>query len=117
MYNKLTKQVGDIKTDILHSRINLQLAVNDSSNKKLTAFKRILTSVKITKPGSNLAIQIYNVPFLVVDQPMDESNLGREFLKKIGFNLHDHLTEVRDSIDGQNLDQIDPKAFKLPRLQ
>ena len=117
MCNKLTKQVGSIKTNILPSRINLQFAVNVSSNKIFTASKRMLNSVKRIMQGGNIPIHIYNVPFLVVNQPTDESILGKEYLKKIGLNLHDHLTEVRDSIDGQNVEHIDPEKFNLPRLR
>lgn len=44
---------------------------------------------------------------------MDEVLLGRPFLKKIGFNLTDHVECVRDQIDNKDINEIDVEKLKI----
>ncbi len=54
------------------------------------------------------------VPFLVVDQPMEEVLLGRPFLKAIGFDLESHLEKVGRYVDGKHMDVSSPLASSPP---
>lgn len=44
---------------------------------------------------------------------MDEVFPGEPFLKKIGFNLTDHLERVRHQIDNKDINKIDDETHKV----
>lgn len=68
---------------ILADPIKLSTAISSTTSNPITftASRRVTLSVTIILPNTHLPIRIHGVPFLVVDQEMDEALLGRPFLK------------------------------------
>lgn len=58
-------------------------------------------------------MRIKDVEFFVVDQDMSEALLARPFLKAIGFNLHEHLLQVRHHIDGKSINDLVSRGPKF----
>ena len=101
---------------VLEKPISLNCAINTGKDIPFTASKRVEISITIFLPGSKLPLRVHKVPFIVVDQKMDETIIGRPFLKRIGFNLHDHLIRSQCRIDGKNFEDIDTEEVKLAAL-
>ena len=64
----------------------------------------------------NLPIRIHQIPFLVVDQEMDEVLLGRPLLKKLGFDLKSHLDTVGISLHGRSFDELNEADVKMSKI-
>lgn len=105
-----------LRTSVLERPLSLNCAINTSKDVQFTASKRIEISITIMLPGSKLPLRVHKVPFLIVDQNMDEAIIGRPFLKRIGFDLHDHLIRSQCRINGKNFEDIDTEEIKLAAL-
>ena len=68
----------------------------------LTAVGRGKFNITISLPCGPLRLR--KVPFLVVEDKMDEVILGRPLLKSLGFDLDEHLEKVRRQLGSTSLD-------------
>ena len=110
-FNQVKKSSPDLHTEKLEEPLTLHGAFKADMASASSSFK-VKLMLTISLPGSNIPIRFRNVYFLVVNDDMDEILLGRPFLKSIGFNLVDHLTRFRDSIDGKSLEHVDAAGMK-----
>lgn len=80
---------------------------------QFTSSAKVKLTFTIYLPGSNVPVRVRGVEFIIVDDDMDEILLGRPFLRKIGFDLNEHLRRVHPLIHDKTLDEIDPDKVKL----
>lgn len=119
MPNSLLKEViqadSTVPVEILEEPLQLEAAVKGTKDNPIlfSASKTATLSLTIMLPGSNIPVRIRGVKFYIVDQEMGEVLIGRPFLKAIGFNLNDHLSEVSSYVNGRDIRDISPPKVKI----
>ena len=91
----------------------LESAFKTDCTVQFLASRSVVLSITIFLPVSNIPVRIRGIEFLITDQEMNEVLLGRPFLKAIGFNLHQHLREVREIVHNQDISNIKTGNAKL----
>lgn len=117
LFREIKNEDSSIRTQLFKVPQQLTLAISCGKETIFTASKRVYVSVTIFLPGSKLPLRVRNVPFLVVDHDMEECIIGRDFLQRIGFNLHDHLIRSREKIDGKKFEELNVQPRKLASLK
>ena len=78
-----------------------------------TAPHKIIISVTIYLPGTNIPVCIRDVELFATDQEMSEVILGRPFLKALGFDLKTHLLEVHDQVHNKRMTDLENSGKKI----
>ena len=84
-----------------------------------TASARAKLSITLSLPCEPLRLR--PVEFLVVDQDMEETILGRSLLRCLGFDHGDDLEKVRDKMDNADVESLmnsspESDTFKIASL-
>ena len=118
-FQKVLSAVPNLKSDILPEPLSLSSAIRGSSENRIafTASQTVDLSITIVLPETYLPIRIHQVPFLVVDQEMDEIFLGRPLLKKLGFDLKSHLESVGQVVNEKSFEEPNTGAILLTRAK
>ena len=74
----------------------------DRNSRSGKALCKVSLTLTIIIPGCERPVRLRDVEFLIVEERMSESILGRPFLKSIGFDFDKHLREVRNDIHGKS---------------
>ena len=107
MFRKLNHSEENIRVKDINPPIEIENAISlDDEEKFATASRQVELTLTIIIPGCELPVRLKNVSFVVVDQGMTESIIGRPLLKTLGFDLNEHLKSVRDRIDGMSVEDI-----------
>ena len=112
-FDRILLASPNVNVKNLDDSVRLLTAFDDETTKSYSATRSVILSIVIHLPGSNIPVRIRGVEFLVVDQQMDETLLGRPFLNRIGFNLEDHLKHVRHAINNKHISDINPREVKI----
>ena len=116
LFEKLKLEGCPMKIEQFQTMMPMKCAITTANQVEYNASKRLTISITIILPGSNLPLRVHRVPFMVVNQKMEESIMGRSFLKKIGFDLHDHLLRTQYKTNGKQFDELNSEDIKFAAL-
>lgn len=115
IYNKVLEVRSNLSEEVLDppTKVTLAVKASEDESKQYTASRIIRLSITITLPGSKLPLRIHRVPFYVLGREMDDVILGRDLLKKIGFNLNENLKRVPGFIREKEYDDVNPNDINI----